>query len=403
MVQVRGDRSTSVVTVMCALAGALASMPAVARAQQPGKPEPLIGATEVTRITPPAGFIDDVVAFDDQRLVYVIADAATKAEAHVVTLATGADAVVDLAAVTLHPTALALLGPRLLVIGTADDNSQTAALVEIAATGKLPPGKIIYRVSPATHITVVPRDGKPRLVVDRVTPAGDGTSHQVELLAIDTGRRLAIGHALELDASGTHKKLGLHVNHWADGGSHAIGIRAGSYNPKSDQRSPDDEATYDLVTNKFVEHADITDLFEQRKRYQALAEAGGTLDFVRIAWDNASLQVWHAGKPHALELDQPLAAYDLKSLTAVVTADGGAWLALKIDPVNAEAVARKKADVEYLDIFRAGPDGKAVRKARVLATGVRHRFGAFGDRFWLIERNNGFDRGGRALVVYQPT
>jgi len=52
-----------------------------------------------------------------------------------------------------------------------------------------------------------------------------------------------------------------------------------------------------------------------------------------------------------------------------------------------------------------GPDGKAPRKARVLAKGVRHRFGLVadkaGDKFWLLERNNGFDRGGRSLTVYQ--
>ena len=59
----------------------------------------------------------------------------------------------------------------------------------------------------------------------------------------------------------------------------------------------------------------------------------------------------------------------------MVLPDGTAWIALKVDPVNPDAVARKKADPEYLDIFRAGPDRKAVRKARVLATGVRHRFG----------------------------
>ena len=77
------------------------------------------------------------------------------------------------------------------------------------------------------------------------------------------------------------------------------------------------------------------------------------------------------------------------------------WLALKVDPVNAEAVARKKADLEYLDVFRAGPDGKAIRKARILATGIRHRFGVAGDRFWLIERNQSMERGGKSLTVYQ--
>jgi hypothetical protein len=371
----------------------------------PGKPAlpPLIGAVEVTHFAPSTGFIDDAVTADADRLVYVIADAATKAEAHVVTPATGAEQIVDLAAVTLHPISLSLVGSRLFVIGASDDGNQNAALVELGA-GKIPAGKVVYKLPPATHVTEIMRDGKPRIAVDHEATTKDGgTSHQVDLYDLATGRRLATGRALELDGSGINKPLQLHVNHWADGWSHAIGIKSGEWNPKEDQRAPDFEATYDLVTGKVAEHHDITDLFEQRRRFQTLADANGQLDFVRTSWDNSGLQVWHAGKPHDLELDQPLASYDLKSLQAIVLPDGGAWLALMIDPVNPDAVARKKADPAYLDVFRAGPDGKAMRVARVLATNQRLRFGLIsptGGRFWLLARNNGFDRGGGLLTIY---
>src|SRR3569832_313904 len=56
-----------------------------------------------------------------------------------------------------------------------------------------------------------------------------------------------------------------------------------------------------------------------------------------------------------------------KNIT-VITPDGTTWSALKADPVNPDAVARKKPYPEYVDIFKAGRDGKAVRKVRVLAT-----------------------------------
>jgi carotenoid cleavage dioxygenase-like enzyme len=101
-----------------------------------------------------------------------------------------------------------------------------------------------------------------------------------------------------------------------------------------------------------------------------------------------------------VELDQPLASYDPKSLQGVINADGSAWVSFKVDPVNADAVARKKADPEYLDVFKVGADGKAVRKARVLGKGIRFRFGVIGDYFWLLERSPGSDRGGRALTLY---
>lgn len=362
----------------------------------------LVGATAVATLTAPSGFVDDVVASDDGRLAYVVADASTIAQLHVMTLATKAELTVDLAAITLHPTALTLLGARAFVVGTGEDGQHVAALVELEAKGKKPAGAVVYKLGPATDITVITRDGKPRVVVHKATPTKDGTRHEVEFDAIDTGRRIAAGRPFEVDSSGKAAALDFRVNHWADGYARAMGLKAGEWTKQSDMKGPDTEATYDLVAGKITERAPITDLFEQRRRYQALADAGGQLDFLRMAWDNSGLQVWHAGKPHAVTLDQALSDYDPKSLTGTVLPDGSAWIALKVDPVNAEAVARKKADPEYLDFFFAAPDGKATRKVRLVALGLRHRFGVAGDKLWVLERNNGFERGGRSLTLYKP-
>src|SRR6185369_6327045 len=110
---------------------------AVARADAPVQ-TPAIGANEIMKITTPAGFVDDVVAYDNQRVAYVVADTSTKAELHVVQLgcAKCVDAkqeiVVDLAPVTLRPTALRLVGQKAFVIGQAEDGNQVAALIELA-------------------------------------------------------------------------------------------------------------------------------------------------------------------------------------------------------------------------------------------------------------------------------
>lgn len=366
------------------------------------KAAPLVGATEVAKFSASAGFVDDPIATDDTRIAYVIADASTKAELHVVTVG-GAESVVDIASVTLHPIALRLVGPRAFVVGQLADGSQIAALVEIAAVGKKPAGTVVYKLGPAKDITVITRDGKPRVAVHRMTDTGKGTRHEVELDALDTGKRISAGRPLELDASDSDKKLELKVNHWSDGYTLAHGTKGGEWDKKEDQRTPDVEATYDLVTGKFTAQKKIEDLFEQRKRFQALAEAHDKLDFLRMSWDNANVQIWHDGKPTTVALDEPITNYDPKSLQGVVQPDGSAWIVLKMDPVNPDAVARKKADAEYLDIFRAGADGKAVRKARVLGPGTRFWFGVMGtgDRFWLLERSNGFERGGRTVTVYQ--
>jgi len=363
-------------------------------------PPPLVGATEVVKVAPSGGFVDDAIAADGQRLAYVVADTAAKAELHVVTLATKQEQVIDLAGVTLHPVALELVGTRAFVVGATDDGKQLAALVETAEKGK---GKVVYKLAPATHITVIVRDGKSRVAVHRASASKTGTRHEVELVALETGARIGAVRALELDAGGTSKALDFRVNHWGDGFTRAYGVKGGDWDKKEDQRSPDIEATYDLVQGKIVERSPITDLFEQRKRFQALADAGGRVDFLRTTTDNTGVQLWRAGKGRAVELDQPFASYDPKSVQGSVLPDGSAWLALKVDPVNADAVARKKADVEYLDIFRVSTEGKGVRKARVPAVGVRHRFGvaAGGNRFWLLERNQGFERGGKSIALYE--
>lgn len=363
----------------------------------------LVGATEVVRLNPATGFIDDPVATDQERIAYVVTETGAKSELHVYSYALKAEQVIDISAITLRPSAITLAGQRALVVGITEDGSNTAAMIELTDKGKgKPPGTVVYKLGPATHITAITREGKPRIAIHKATPNATGTRHEVELVAIETGRRLQKGRPLELDAANKQGKLELTVNHWSDGMTRAYGIKAGAWDRKEDQRSPDTEASYDLVTGK-LESKKITDLYDQRRRFQALADAGNQLDFVRMAWDNSGLQLWRAGAPKPIAFDEPLTNYDPKSVQAVVTADG-AWVAMKVDPVNPAAVERKKADPEYLDVFRVASDGKAPRKVRVLAKGIRHRFGVVadkaGDKFWLLERNAGMDRGGRSLVVY---
>jgi hypothetical protein len=367
---------------------------ASARADSKPAPPALEGMIEVGKYSSATGFVDDAVTGDADHIAYVVSDASTASELHVVTLLTKVETVVDLAPITLHPVALELVGARAFVVGATEDGNQVAALVELADKTK---GKPVYKLGPATHITVLP---KGRVAVYRATTTKTGTRHEVEVVAIDSGRRITAGHPLELDGNDKSAALGFHVNHWADGMTRAFGIKDGEYNRKEDTRAPDAEASYDLLTGKFDVHP-ITDLFEQHKRYQALHDAAAGLDFLRMSWDLGTIQVWSGGKPHDAALDQPLQAYDAKSLQGIVAADGSAWFALKIDPVNPDAVARQKADPEYLDIFHATPDGKATRKARLLAVGARHRLGVIDNQIWLIERNKGFERGGKALTVYK--
>lgn len=405
----RGSVLTAVAVVAC---GALLSMvqaqPVTTPPPPPKVPLTLSGASEVMKLTAASGFVDDMVAYDNQRIAYIVAGTATKAELHVVQFGCAKciehkqEVTVDLSPLTLRPVALRLIGLRAFVIGATEDGNQVAALVELsrkAATS-------VYKLGPAAHITIVTYNGAQRVAVHKTSATKTGVKHDLELIALDTGKRVAASKAFELDKD-FNKKLDFHVSHWSEGWTRVSGLKGGEWNKKDNQRGPDTEATYDLVAGKFVDNKPITNVVEQRKRYQLLANAGGQLDFVRMAWDNGAVQVWSHGMSRAIELDQALQDYDPKSLQGVVNADGSAWLALKIDPVNAGAVGRKKADPEYLDIFRVNAgETKATRKARVPAKDLRFKFGTIvnpgaADYLWLLERSTGFDRGGRSITIYQ--
>jgi hypothetical protein len=368
-----------------------------ASAQPKSDAVPLIGAqAQVTGIAR-SGFVDDVIAVDGDRFGYVIADGTNAAALHVATAGKPDEQIIDISKITLQPIHMTFVGPRLFVVGI-NEGKQVAALIELEGKDKKkPPGTARYRVGPADHITLITREGKPRIAVHRQAEQTGSTTHTVELVALENGRRVAAGKPLVVDAQGNDKKLDFRVNHWSNGWTRAHGVKAGAWDRKENQKATDQEATLDLVTGK-LEQTKITDLFDQKRRFTALASANGQLDFLRMSPTNTNIELWRAGKMANLTLDQKLTDYDPKSLQF-----DGDWLALKVDPVNADAVARKRADPEYLDIFKI-TDGKAVRQARVLAKGVRHRFGAAGEqRFWLLERNAGFERGGKSVTLYAVT
>ena len=382
----------------------VAGAPTVVRGDAPPKIQPaptppaVVGLTELARFAPPTGFVDDPIAMDADRLAYVVSDGAAATRVHLVELATGKETgSFDLAPLTARPKWLAWIGKRLL-IGFGDPGAMTAALVDAG-------GKVVYRTPAATRVAVVERGGAPRLVLYRSVPGRAGTRHSVELRAPDTGKRVGKVGTLDVDAAGASAKLDFRVNHWTAGMTRAVGMRGGTWNKREDQRSPDVEATYDVVDGKVVATAAITDVVEQRRRYALLAEVAAGADvpdaFARAAPDLSGIELWRDGKRTPLELDQPLLAYgDPRTSLAYAPGPGGAWIALQIDPVNVDAVKRQKADAEYWDLFEV-QGSKALRRARKLATRQRLRFGWAGDRLWVLERNVGFDRGGKALVVYK--
>ncbi|MBP6633204.1 MAG: hypothetical protein KA297_27540 [Kofleriaceae bacterium] len=380
--------------IPCGVGAGLASA-APAPAPRPVKrvdPPALVGLTEVATITPKDAFVDDAVASDGKVLAYLVSDIAGKRELHVRDLVAGTErAPVDVAPLVPQPRTLVVVGDRVLLIGEQDDGQAHAVLVDAA-------GKAVYKTAPATHLTPVLRDGKTRLALHRARPSKLGTRHELELLAVETGKRVGKVASLELDATGTQPKLDLRVNHWFDGMTVAVGIKGGTWNKKDDTRGPDVEASYDLLSKKLTT-TPIKELRDQRKRYEVMAAESGRRRFARLSWDLAEVQLWQDGRPTALELDQPLPSYDSATLVAGFT-PATTWISLRVDPTNAEAVRRQKADPAYWDLFEV-TGAKAVRRARILARERNFSWGWAGEQLWVLERNATLTRGGVSLTLYR--
>ena len=395
------------------LAGLLWTGPAAAQptnAAPPAKASPnLIGLELVKTIKPARGFIDDPFMFDGAggRLVYVNADAGYMAELITLDLTAGAVQIgkLDLSKITTTPVDVRLLDDGYFVISRpAKDQPAKAALLDTKGTVKRSFG-------PADNIALIRRDRDTIVVAYSVAAQkarGTGAPelrHTVTLTALDGKKRYGKPRVLMTDDKGFVRKLDFRINHWTEGYTQAVGIKGGSWDAKEDQRSPNQEARYDLVTNVFSQRKDIANLIESAQLMRTLAEHTNETEFLAVSQDLSQLELVTQSSHTAIGLAEPFQRYDHKSLQyqPSVAGDGVFFFSLKIDPVNPEAAARKKADLEYLDLYeyRVG-EAKATRRARILIVDKRRITWRANNEYWvLVPRLVGFDRGGKELQVYK--
>jgi hypothetical protein len=356
------------------------------------------GVTEVASFKPAKGFIDDPIAVGSaERLAFIETDAATFAT--LVVVEDGKPrARFGLPSATDVPVTLALLGDgdaaRVLVVSQAENGQQTGVLYDLA-------GKQVRRYGPAADVTLIERGKKQWVALHKTQPGARNTvQHEVELVDLQTGKRRGAPRRFGVDRQRRSAELDFTVNHWLDGWTRAVGTKGGRWDARSNQRTPDVSAEYDVVDGRFVREDPIVDVVQHSKRFQVLAERADRALFVRISDDGTMPELWKRGEVETIVLDQPLPRYDGASISLAVDSAGATWLGLRVDPVNREAVKRGRADVETLDIFRLRGD-RATLRASLPVTKRRVRWGALGDVVWVVERNIGFDRGGTGLTLYR--
>ncbi len=376
------------------------AVPTVAHARivavEPPLPATLTTAAPIYRVAPSTGFIDDAIWSDGKTLAYSITDAAAQAEVHIVDLATKAEQIIALPPGLLHPKAIRVFSETLLLVV---DNNQEQQVVHWLPRGKSK--KAVTRSATATSISMQERAGQPVVVLYTRRDAAT-LVHSVEILDAATGKRVAKSRNLETDGDGktvaSSKKLEFHINHWDGGYQVAYGVREGAYDRKKDQRSPNQEAVYDVIAGKFIESTPIQDYHEQRRRFDTLQGRSDTT-FVAVSHDRSALESWqHGTKAEIKGID--LTKYRLDTLLATAGTDG-VWLGLTVDPANFSAIAAKKLDAEFFDIFHV-VDGAAVRVSHIPANSRQFSIGwAAKNTLWVTERNRGFSRGSKVLELVQ--
>jgi hypothetical protein len=370
-------------------------------AAQPRSDPELIGVKHVTTIKPTTGFIDDPFTFDGAggRLLHVVADAGYLAELRVIDLGQGGAqlARIDISKITTTPVAVRFVSEGYFVVSRPSRQDKATALVIDGA------GKLVRTFGPADDIVLTSRDGSPVVALYTVTKTKKGMfQHQVELIALDGKKKWGKPRVLLADDKGHVAKLDFRINHWADGYTRLVGIKGGTWDAKEDQRSPDHEAWYDVFTGAFSKRIDITNVLEHTQLMRTLAVHSNEAQFLSVGAKLDRLDFVTAQGRQPIELAQPFRHYNAGSLQYQPTEDGLFFFTLTIDPVNVDAVARKKADPEYLDLYeyRAG-EKKATRRARILLTSKRRVSWRATPEFWvLVPRLMGFDRGGKELQIY---
>lgn len=360
-------------------------------------------AAPVWKTSPERGFLDDAMAFDSggQRFAYIHSDSATFTTIKLVDLATRQPSgTIDGLSPKQVPRSLAFSedGSRLLYLASDAKTETYQARLFDSQSGK-PIGKPLLGLTWASAIAY---QGTPHLaaVVRRGNPA---RAHRIELSLYSLSEMRRVKRAtIAILADGTLRKPPLRVLYWGPGHLWLVGMKRGGYDKKRDIRLPDAAARYDLITGQIAWTHAPKQLVSWNNAVNLRNDHPYMTQFAHVSNDMQKLLfVDEKNAIHALKTAVPWHHYEPKSLTQKESwRDGALYLSLTIDPVNRDAVAKKKADRERCDIYRVNSD-RSLSLLGAILTDKRRFTWAVGNRhIAYLRKLKGFGRGGKTLEIY---
>ena len=365
----------------------------------------LVGVKHVKTIKPAAGFVDDPFIIDTahKRVVYIETDSGDLVRLHVAKLSTGADTnSFDINKFARIPKRIDLVdgGRYFFITWQAETNGP---LFGGLVTKK---GKLQRKFGPANDVRLSRYKNKPVVVLyttgkRKHARSGKEFHHTVVLRALHSGR-LVKKRSLLVDASNRSKKLEFRLKYWENDYLYAVGIKGGELDSKISIRNPDVEGWYSMPAGKFEHRYPIRDLVAHKRKLMRKRKFQNQKQYMDVSENRTKLRFWRGDKRTVVKLAEKFGHYDYKSLRYQI-GNGRVFFSLKIDPTNDDAVAHKRSDPEYLDLYEYVPgQHRAKRRGRLLLPGRRDHWWVANARYWLVvPRNIGFDRGGKSLEIYR--
>lgn len=355
------------------------------------------------KVAPERGFIDDALAFDasGQRLAYIHSDSATFLDVIVLGVPSWKQELkIAVAGATKVPHRLLFSadGTRLIFIW-ADTRSgkQGVQLFDLTKNGKL-----LKEVKDASKIAVVEHGGQQVIAV--ATEKQDRKGNNAVTLGLHRLKDLKRlkRAALQVGSDNLIKRPPVRLLYWDPGMVQLVGMKKGKYDKKRDVRLPDIATRWDLARKKEIWSAEPKDLVLWNRALTFRNSHPGQYRFVHVGESQQNLFLSTRNNDLSkVKVPVKWGLYEPRSLKQRESWDGKTlYFSLTIDTVNAEAVARKKADAERADLYSLDASGTLKSLGRIFTDKRRFGWAVGGERFAYLRKLKGFGRGGKALEIY---
>ncbi|HEY4395108.1 MAG TPA: hypothetical protein VGP64_13645 [Polyangia bacterium] len=359
---------------------------------------------------PGAGYFDEVFGLDDagQQLAVIRGDDATFSKIELYDLTVKPPKLVssfDPPTKGFIVTRIEVLPPgKGLVLVGREKPDEAAPLHALLVDAS---GEVVAKAGPATAFERPPSDGSARasLLVGYDRKAGAKGAEATYTVTPYTLTTLAAGKArtYHTDVAGELKGPGVRLVGFYEGYTRILGERPGAYDKASDMRQPPKKVVIDALSGKTTGETPIGDPVGWAITGQLRRDHPGQSVFVDLNQDGSGVDVIDAmGKKLPAQLEVPFRLYDPKSLLYEEgPAPNALTFGIAVDPLNPDAIKRKKAEMPMLDLYVADTtDGMVKARGRVFTPRpVTYRVRAH--TLVVLKRFKSFARGGDEFQVFE--